>query len=95
MSGLLLDWTPYTPGANIPDKNTMPAYVAQRLQSAALESFAGANNNNAAAWIQSAQSKLAQMECPQQFWIVEISIYLTHNTGTWCNKWHKEHTEKN
>ncbi|KAJ9063861.1 hypothetical protein DSO57_1036487 [Entomophthora muscae] len=30
------------------DKNTMPAYVAQRLQSAALEPFARANNNNAA-----------------------------------------------
>ncbi|KAJ9077697.1 hypothetical protein DSO57_1014159 [Entomophthora muscae] len=35
------------------------------------------------------------MECPQQFWIAEISIRLTHNTGTWCDKWHKGHTNKN
>ncbi|KAJ9059942.1 hypothetical protein DSO57_1036276 [Entomophthora muscae] len=77
------------------DETTMPAYVAQRLQSAALEPFAVANNNNAATWIQSAQSKLAQMECPQQFWIAEISICLTYDAGTWCNKWHKEHTDKN
>ncbi|KAJ9058375.1 hypothetical protein DSO57_1012836 [Entomophthora muscae] len=77
------------------DKTTMPAYVAQRLCSAALEPFARANNDNAAAWIQSAQSKLAQMECPQQFWITEISICLTHDAGTWCDKWHKEHTDKN
>ncbi|KAJ9060816.1 hypothetical protein DSO57_1026864 [Entomophthora muscae] len=34
------------------------------------------------------------MKCPQQFWIAEISICLTHDAGTWCNKWHKEHTEK-
>ena len=129
MSGLLPDWTPYTPGTAIPngfvlyqntviplpafnamsaqgffqapasmprptDKNTMPAYISQRLQSAALEPFAGANNNNASSWIQSAQSKLTQMECPQKFWITEISIQLTHDTGTWCNKWHKEHTLK-
>ncbi|KAJ9055451.1 hypothetical protein DSO57_1003948 [Entomophthora muscae] len=77
------------------NKTTMPAYVAQRLQRAALEPFAGANNDNAAAWIQSAHSKLAQMECPQQFWIAEISIFLTHDAGTWCNKWHEEHTNKN
>ncbi|KAJ9053138.1 hypothetical protein DSO57_1027235 [Entomophthora muscae] len=76
------------------NKTTMPAYISQRLQSAALEPFARANNNNAAAWIQSAQSKLAQMECPQQFWIAEISICLTHDAGTWCNKWHEEHTNK-
>ncbi|KAJ9055825.1 hypothetical protein DSO57_1039211 [Entomophthora muscae] len=73
----------------------MPAYVAQRLQSAALEPFARANNNNAAAWIQPTKSKLSQMECLQQFWIAEISIQPTHNTGTWCNKWHKKHTKKN
>ncbi|KAJ9079780.1 hypothetical protein DSO57_1031951 [Entomophthora muscae] len=35
------------------------------------------------------------MEFLQQFWISEISIYLTHNAGTWCDKWHKEHTKKN
>ncbi|KAJ9066901.1 hypothetical protein DSO57_1004983 [Entomophthora muscae] len=35
------------------------------------------------------------MECPQRFWIVEISIQLTHDAGTWCNKWHKEHMEEN
>ncbi|KAJ9049750.1 hypothetical protein DSO57_1021262 [Entomophthora muscae] len=64
------------------DKSTMPAYVAQRLRSAALEPFAGANSNNTTTWIQSAQSKLAQMKCPQQFWITEISIQLTHNAGT-------------
>ncbi|KAJ9062286.1 hypothetical protein DSO57_1012289 [Entomophthora muscae] len=34
------------------------------------------------------------MECPQQFWIEEISIQLTHDAGTWCNKWHEGHTEK-
>ncbi|KAJ9050221.1 hypothetical protein DSO57_1016549 [Entomophthora muscae] len=130
MSGLLVDWTLYTPVAEIPDgfvlyqnmviplptfnalsaqgffqapasmprptnKSAMPAYVPQRLQSVALEPFARANNNNAATWIQYAQSKLAQMECPQQFWIAEISIHLTHDAGTWCNKWHKEHTDKN
>ncbi|KAJ9066972.1 hypothetical protein DSO57_1004402 [Entomophthora muscae] len=129
MSGLPPDWTPYTPGAKIPDgfflnqntliplpafnamsaqgffqapssmpqptnKSAMPAYVAQRLQSAALEPLAGANNNTAA-WSQSAQSKLVQIKFPQQFWIAEISIHLTHDAGTWCNKWHKEHTNKN
>ncbi|KAJ9061016.1 hypothetical protein DSO57_1024774 [Entomophthora muscae] len=130
MSGLLPNWTRYTPGTEIPDgfvlyqntvitlpafnamsaqgffqapslmpqpanKTTMPAYLAQRLQSAALKPFARANNNNTAAWIQSAQSKLDQMECPQQFCIAAISICLTHDTGTWCNKLHKEHTDKN
>ena len=99
MYGLPLDWTPYTPDAEIPngfflyqnmviplpafnamstqgffhalssipqptDKNTMPSYVAQRLQSAALEPFAGANNNNAATWIQSAQSGFGLQKSP-------------------------------
>ncbi|KAJ9061431.1 hypothetical protein DSO57_1020921 [Entomophthora muscae] len=77
------------------DKTTISAYIAQRLQSAALKPFARANDNNAAAWIQSAQSKLAQIEYPQQFWIAGISICLTHDAGTWCNKWHEEHTNKN
>ncbi|KAJ9060102.1 hypothetical protein DSO57_1034441 [Entomophthora muscae] len=77
------------------DKTTMPAYVAQRVCSTALEPFARANDNNAAVWIQSTQSKLAQMKCPQQLWIAEISICLTHDAGTWFDKWHKEHTDKN
>ncbi|KAJ9072052.1 hypothetical protein DSO57_1031151 [Entomophthora muscae] len=130
MSGLPPDWTPYTPGTEIPDgfvlyqnmvillpafnvmsaqgffqapslmpqpadETTMPAYIVQRLQSTALEPFAGANGDNTATWIQSAQRKLAQIECPQQFWITEISICLTHDAGTWCDKWHKKHTDKN
>ncbi|KAJ9069206.1 hypothetical protein DSO57_1020928 [Entomophthora muscae] len=78
----------------VTEKSTMSAYVAQRLQSATLEPFSGANDNNATAWIQSAQSKLTQMEYPNHFWIEEISIQLTHNAGTWCNKWHKDHTMK-
>ncbi|KAJ9060718.1 hypothetical protein DSO57_1027932 [Entomophthora muscae] len=76
------------------DKSIMPANIAQRLWSAALEPFSGANNNNATAWIQSAQSKLAQIECLQGFWIAEISIQLTYNSGTWYDKWHEDHTEK-
>ncbi|KAJ9076726.1 hypothetical protein DSO57_1023472 [Entomophthora muscae] len=91
-------WIPDKMAATISkptDKNTMSAYIAQRLQSAALEPFARATNNNTTTWTQSAQSKLARMKCPQQFWIAEISIQLTHNTDTWCNKWHKEHTDKN
>ncbi|KAJ9057608.1 hypothetical protein DSO57_1020871 [Entomophthora muscae] len=130
MSGLLPDWTLYTPGTKIPDgfvlyqntviplpafnamsaqgffqahttipqvtdKSIMSAHVSQQLCSAALESFSGANDNNATAYMQSAQNKLAQMKCPHHFWIAEISICLTHNAGTWCNKWHKEHANKN
>lgn len=76
------------------DESIMPAHVAQRLRSAALEAFAGANDENAAAWIQSAQSKLSQIECPTRFWIAEISIRLTHDAGTWCDEWHKANEEK-
>ncbi|KAJ9066378.1 hypothetical protein DSO57_1010120 [Entomophthora muscae] len=74
---------------------TMPSPCGLPHMLQHLEPFAGANNDNSAAWIQSAQSKLAQMKYPQQFWIAEISICLTHDAGTWCNKWHKEHTNNN
>ncbi|KAJ9065627.1 hypothetical protein DSO57_1017558 [Entomophthora muscae] len=42
--------------------------------------------------------------CPEQagpdgmstaIFIAEISIQLTHNADTWCDKWHKEHAKKN
>ncbi|KAJ9078345.1 hypothetical protein DSO57_1007382 [Entomophthora muscae] len=46
------------------------------------------------AWIQSAQSNLAQMECPQSFGIAEISFQSTCNTGTWCYKWHEDCPKK-
>ncbi|KAJ9063350.1 hypothetical protein DSO57_1001255 [Entomophthora muscae] len=28
------------------------------------------------------------------FLIAEIFICLTHDAGTWCNKWHEDHTKK-
>ncbi|KAJ9055651.1 hypothetical protein DSO57_1001631 [Entomophthora muscae] len=90
---LLFELRPYLhdsntiiPSCTTTEEGTMPAYMAQQLWCASLEPFAGANNNNATACIQSAQRKLAQMKCPQNFWITEISIHLIHDTGTWCNK---------
>ncbi|KAJ9048269.1 hypothetical protein DSO57_1036742 [Entomophthora muscae] len=33
-------------------------------------------------------------DSPAHFWIADISFFLTHNTGTWCNKWKEDLTKK-
>jgi hypothetical protein len=76
-----------TPAAGAEDPTHIPNHVLQRLRNVDFGSFSGNVEENPTQWIQSAQNKLNQVECPQRFWRSEVAIRLTHDAALWSERW--------
>lgn len=73
-----------------PPEQGIPKYVLNRLQMAELGTFACNTEENAANWIDSIEHKLSQVECPERYWISEVSLRLKLEASKWADNWQRE-----
>ena len=72
----------------------MPTHILQRLRNIEFGVFTGNIEENATQWIQSAQNKLAQVDCPPRFWRSKVAIRFTQDAALWSEEWSQSTPEE-